>query len=142
MNGNPPRDRAGRYAPFRNPEPGIDLVDDTGPQPTAARLSWDSDRLQTLIDSPTTTDQVAAAHALELSDLQAAELAAPGRPFQTRLALAGRADSGCAERAARDPDPVVRAHVLQDGIGLTASTRLRLEADPSVLHARTVLGLD
>lgn len=142
MNGNPPRDRAGRYAPFRNDEPGVDLVDDTVPQPTAERLAYDTGQLQILVDSPSTTDQVAAAHALDLSDAQAEQLAGPGRPFQTRLALAGRADGGCAERAARDPDPVVRAHVLQEGIGLTAGTRLRLEADPSVLRARAVLGLD
>lgn len=113
------RDQLGRFGEMPKAE---------SPQLNLADVDRSDPQLLTDAASPT------------LSDGQAQQMADPARPFLSRYAVALRPDSRCAQRAARDPDPVIRAQALAAGPLLGQGERTALEQDEQVRHVVAVLG--
>lgn len=90
---------------------------------------------------PVDLDELDAGCMADAPDDLVARLQEPHRDFATRTAMALRPDPDAAERAASDPDPVVRAVVLCRGTALPETQRRRLLADPRTMRAVEVLGL-
>lgn len=72
-----------------------------------------------------------AATGIRVPDDALEELADPAQPVEVRLAAAETGYGESAERASRDPSPIVRALSLGAGV-ISGRTRARLTEDPQV----------
>ena len=118
----------GRFAPKTHREPEVGL--------TAAPASQDPgtagpDELHAMAQSADPLVRAQAATGIRVTDDTLEELADPSQPVEVRLAAAETGYGESAERAARDPNPIVRALSLGAGV-LSGRTRARLANDPQV----------
>ena len=137
-----PRDIAGKFAEKRAGDPGGDVLGGaaiSGPSRHGDLMQLDTDALWPLVNG-TVEERVVAARSLNLSEEQAAVLSDASQPFPVRFAMVSRCED-TSVAAATDPDPVIRAHVLANGVGLRPDTADRLAQDPDVQHAARVFGL-
>jgi len=109
--------------------------------PTLAEItSADAEQLWEYVLHSDPLVRADAANNLAVTHEQLDLLANPAlQPFEVRASVARLLYPGIADRAAADPDPVVRAIAL-DGWDLTETARERLLRDDAVRRVRVLLG--
>lgn len=121
----------GQFASERRSEPDVDL----GSQGSAcAILTCHPGELDRYVDDPDVNVKATAAWHPDLTGDQAATLAGHQQPFVVRAAIVRSVQPGTAERAATDPDPVIRWHAFNHGYDLPSAVRDQLRTDPGVIR--------
>lgn len=125
-------ERGGQFIAARaHAEPGFEL--DAGTD-TELELGTDS-VVEAMVSGDDVEDRAAASTDLRVTVGQLRRLADPAtQPVLVRWSVSCLPYDGVADRASRDPDPVVRACALA-GSGLSAPNQRRLERDPEVALA-------
>jgi hypothetical protein len=136
----------GQFAAKSNPESDVTLDSAYAAHPSRlpsleAIASADADRLWAYIHHSEPLVRADAANNLAVTHDQLDQLADPAvQPFEVRASVARLLYPGVANRAASDPDPVVRAIAL-DGWDLTNTVRDELERDEVVQRVRRMLAM-
>lgn len=147
----------GRWAPTEHAEGDYDLAPPgVRPELVAAvaahprdldpRLIWEASPAEVdwLLEHGSSTHVCSLADRDDLTKEQYMKLLDSDRPISARVDVASKVlvIEGLAEKASKDPSPVVRALALAYGWDLSARRRQELMDDPEVIRMAQKLGLD
>ena len=138
---NQPRDGIGRFSEHLHGEPGLNLSAGVESVPDLSGIAEaDADTIREIARS--TSDPLVKAELTSnprIPDDVLEELADPSERVDVRLAVANTGYPGAADRAAKDPHPLVRASAYGSW-DLSEENRKRLAEDPGVKKVLSALG--